>query len=74
MTGALKNHLVPTDMGMLVVDFLDKHFDEVMDYSFTAAVENQLDDVADGSRNWVDMISKFYTPFHGVIEKNDDRG
>ena len=69
MTGALKNHLVPTDMGMLVVDFLDKHFDEVMDYSFTAAVENQLDDVADGSRNWVDMISKFYTPFHGVIEK-----
>jgi DNA topoisomerase I len=69
MTGALKNHLVPTDMGMLVVDFLDKHFDEVMDYKFTAAVENQLDEVAGGSREWVDMISKFYTPFHGVIEK-----
>ena len=69
MTGALKNHLVPTDMGMLVVDFLDKHFDEVMNYSFTAAVENQLDDVADGKREWVDMISKFYTPFHNDVEK-----
>jgi DNA topoisomerase I len=69
MTGALKNHLVPTDMGMLVVDFLDKHFDNVMNYSFTANVENQLDEVADGNRNWVDMISKFYDPFHSDIEK-----
>lgn len=69
MTGALKNHLVPTDMGMLVVDFLDKHFDKVMNYSFTANVENQLDDVAEGNRNWVDMISNFYNPFHSDIEK-----
>ena len=69
MTGALKNHLVPTDMGMLVVDFLDKHFDNVMNYSFTAKVENQLDDIAEGNRDWVDMISKFYDPFHGDVEK-----
>lgn len=69
MTGALKNHLVPTDMGMLVVDFLDKHFDKVMNYSFTANVENQLDEVADGNRNWVDMIDRFYNPFHSDIEK-----
>jgi DNA topoisomerase I len=69
MTGALKNHLVPTDMGMLVVDFLDKHFDGVMDYRFTANVEDQLDEVADGKREWVDMISTFYEPFHSDVEK-----
>ncbi|MBL7815387.1 MAG: type I DNA topoisomerase [Saprospiraceae bacterium] len=69
MTGALKNHLVPTDMGMLVVDFLDKHFDEIMNYRFTADVENKLDDVADGKRNWVEMISKFYDPFHEEVVK-----
>ena len=69
MTGALKNHLVPTDMGMLVVDFLDKHFDNVMNYSFTAKVENQLDDIAEGNHDWVDMISKFYDPFHSDVEK-----
>ena len=69
MTGALKNHLVPTDMGMLVVDFLDKHFEEVMNYRFTAEVENKLDDVADGKHNWVDMLDKFYDPFHEVVVK-----
>ncbi len=69
MTGALKNHLVPTDMGMLVVDFLDKHFDQIMNYSFTANVENQLDDVAEGGRDWVEMIAKFYDPFHSDVEK-----
>lgn len=69
MTGALKNHLVPTDMGMLVVDFLDKHFDKIMNYSFTAKVENQLDDIAEGGHNWVDMIENFYDPFHSDVEK-----
>ncbi len=69
MTGALKNHLVPTDMGMLVVDFLDMHFDKIMSYQFTASVENQLDEIADGKREWVDMISKFYDPFHADVER-----
>ena len=69
MTGALKNHLVPTDMGMLVVDFLDEHFNKIMNYSFTADIENQLDSVADGKGNWVDMISKFYNPFHSDVER-----
>ena len=69
MTGALKNHLVPKDMGILVVEFLDKYFDEIMDYKFTAEVEDKLDDVADGKRKWVDMMSKFYEPFHAVVEK-----
>lgn len=69
ITGALKNHLVPTDMGMLVVDFLDKHFEEIMNYRFTAEVENKLDDVADGKHNWVDMLDKFYDPFHEDVVK-----
>jgi DNA topoisomerase I len=69
MTGALKNHLVPTDMGMLVVDFLDKHFDNVMDYRFTAEVENQLDSVADGKLNWTKYLSGFYEPFHADVER-----
>ena len=69
MTGALKNHLLPTDIGLLVVDFLDKHFDDVMNYSFTADIEEQFDSIADGKRNWVDMISKFYFPFHSGVEK-----
>lgn len=69
MTGALKNHLVPTDMGMLVVDFLDKHFEEIMNYHFTAEVENKLDDVAEGKHNWVDMLDKFYDPFHEDVVK-----
>ena len=69
MTGALKNHLVPTDMGMLVVDFLDKHFDNIMDYRFTAEVENELDSVADGKLNWTKYLRGFYDPFHADVEK-----
>ncbi len=69
MTGALKNHLLPTDIGMLVVDFLDKHFDDVMNYNFTADIEEQFDSIAEGKRNWVDMLSKFYHPFHSEVEK-----
>jgi DNA topoisomerase I len=68
-TGALKNHLVPTDMGILVVDFLDKHFDNVMDYRFTAEVENQLDSVADGKLDWTKYLSGFYEPFHADVER-----
>ncbi len=72
MTGALKNHLVPTDMGMLVVDFLNKHFDEVMNYTFTAEVEDKLDQIADGKRDWVEMLKTFYNPFHEDVEKTRD--
>jgi DNA topoisomerase I len=67
MTGAAKNHLFPTDMGMLVVDFLDKHFDDVMNYGFTAEVEKQFDDIAEGKLDWVDMMHKFYDPFHADV-------
>jgi DNA topoisomerase-1 len=71
--GSIKNHLLPTDMGLLVVDFLDKHFDKVMNYGFTANVEKEFDDIAEGKNKWTKMISNFYTPFHADVErtKND---
>jgi len=68
-TGAIKNHLVPTDMGMVVTDFLEEHFDNVMDYSFTADVENELDTIAEGKMEWRSMLRKFYTPFHELVDE-----
>jgi DNA topoisomerase I len=67
-TGAGKNHLYPTDMGCLVVDFLAEHFTDVMDYHFTADIEKRFDHVAAGKDNWRKMIGDFYFPFHQVVE------
>lgn len=67
-TGAEKNKLFPTDIGMVVTDFLSEHFDKIMDYSFTADVEKQFDDIADGLKDWTKMIESFYNPFHNSIE------
>jgi len=69
ITGAVKNHLFPTDMGMIVSDFLDAHFERVMDYSFTAKIEGQFDHIAAGKQEWPEMIKNFYHPFHEVVEK-----
>lgn len=66
-TGAEKNKLFPTDMGMLVTEFLDQHFDDVMNYKFTANVEEILDEVADGKKNWVKVIDGLYKPFHSHV-------
>lgn len=68
ITGAVKNRLFPTDMGMVVSDFLDEHFDNIMDYSFTADIEKQFDDIANGQMGWVSMLDSFYVPFHKVVE------
>lgn len=68
VTGAVKNRLFPTDMGMLVTDFLDSYFDDIMDYRFTADIEKQFDDIAGGGKDWTKMIDKFYRPFHKVVE------
>ncbi|MBP7273358.1 MAG: DNA topoisomerase I, partial [Saprospiraceae bacterium] len=68
-TGAAKQVLSPTDMGMIVCDFLVQYFKEVMDYSFTANVEKEFDEIAIGNHRWNEMIGKFYTPFHNTIEK-----
>jgi DNA topoisomerase-1 len=72
ITGASSNRLSPTDMGMIVTDFLDEHFKEIMDYSFTAGVENQLDTIADGKTEWTKMLEDFYHPFHALVDKTTE--
>ena len=67
-TGAEKNKLFPTDTGIVVTDFLSENFKEIMDYSFTADVEKQFDDIADGQLKWNKMIETFYNPFHKNVE------
>lgn len=69
ITGTVKNRLFPTDMGMVVTDFLSEHFDNVMDYGFTAKIEKDFDDVAVGKRDWTKMIGGFYEPFHEKVEE-----
>ena len=75
-TGAEKNKLFPTDIGMVVTDFLLEHFERIMDYSFTANVEKQFDEIAEGQRKWNKMIETFYKTFHtNVVDtlENADR-
>ncbi len=68
MTGAVNNRLYPTDLGKLVSDFLSEHFNEIMNYSFTANIEDKLDDIANGDVDWLEMIKTFYKPFHETVE------
>lgn len=68
-TGADKKKLFPTDIGLAVNDFLLQHFPTMMDYNFTAKVEEQFDRVAEGEQGWVEMLSEFYGPFHERVEK-----
>jgi DNA topoisomerase-1 len=68
-TGAEKNKMFPTDMGMVVTDFLLLHFSEILDYQFTAKVEDEFDVVAEGKLSWQAMLKAFYTPFHKNVEK-----
>ncbi|MGN6475759.1 MAG: type I DNA topoisomerase [Flavipsychrobacter sp.] len=67
-TGAEKNKLFPTDLGMVVTDFLSEHFDKIMDYSFTAKIEEEFDEIAGGKQKWNKMIGDFYKPFHQSVE------
>ena len=68
ITGSEKSKLFPTDIGMVVNDFLVKYFQKIMDYNFTASVEVGLDEIADGKRVWNEVIDDFYKPFHENIE------
>ncbi|MCQ2375839.1 MAG: type I DNA topoisomerase [Salinivirgaceae bacterium] len=63
-----KGKLFPTDIGMVVNDYLVENFPSILDYNFTAEVEKELDDVAEGSMVWQNMIEEFYNPFHQTIE------
>lgn len=67
-TGSNKGRLVPTDIGRVVTEFLMEHFDQVMNYNFTASVEKEFDDIAKGLVEWTKMISEFYEPFHVKVE------
>ena len=68
ITGAEKSKLFPTDIGLVVNDFLVKHFEPIVDFNFTASVEKQFDEIADGQLVWNEMIDSFYRPFHLKIE------
>jgi len=66
--GAEKNKMFPTDLGMVVNDFLREHFERVMDYDFTAKIEAEFDEIAEGKQKWNKMIDHFYLPFHESVE------
>ena len=68
ITGAEKNKLSPTDLGLVVTDFLKLHFSKVMDFNFTAKIEGEFDEIAAGKLLWSDMLASFYEPFHTTIE------
>ncbi len=63
-TGSNKGKLVPTDIGIIVNDFLVDNFNNILDYGFTAEVEKSFDKIAEGNQNWTDTIKQFYTDFH----------
>lgn len=67
-TGSDKNKLVPSDIGKVVTDFLIEHFAQIMDYNFTANVEKEFDEIANGLKEWSSMIDEFYNPFHKTVD------
>jgi len=69
IVGAEKGKLFPTDLGMLVTDFLNQYFENIMDYGFTAKIEEEFDEIARGRKPWNQMIDQFYKPFHQEVEK-----
>ena len=76
ITGAEKSKLFPTDIGEVVNDFLVEHFKGIVDFNFTANVEKQFDEIAQGLQEWTNMLHSFYTPFHIEVEntlENADR-
>lgn len=68
-TGADKNRLIPTDIGIVVNDYLTENFPEILEYNFTAKIEKEFDEVAAGNTQWSKLIKEFYTLFHPVVEK-----
>ncbi len=68
ITGVEKKKLFPNDIGMVVNDFLADHFNEIVNYNFTASVEEEFDEIANGKLSWSKMIDKFYKPFHQTVE------
>ncbi len=73
-TGFEKSKLFPADIGMVVTDFLVEHFGNVLDYNFTANVEREFDQIAEGQKEWNEMIQQFYAPFHKEVEQTTETG
>ncbi len=71
--GAAKAKLFPDNIGMIVNDFLVRYFGEILDYNFTATIEEQFDEIASGKKNWTDMIDRFYSHFHPKVETTLER-
>ncbi|MFN5055032.1 MAG: DNA topoisomerase, partial [Bacteroidota bacterium] len=67
-TGAEKGKLFPTDLGSVVTDFLIQYFNHVMDYGFTAKIENEFDEIAEGDQDWSKMLKDFYSPFKKDVD------
>ena len=67
-TGAEKSKLFPTDLGLVVTDFLKQHFEDIMDYGFTAKIEGEFDEIANGKLQWNKLIDDFYHPFKGEVD------
>lgn len=67
IVGADRNKLIPTDIGIVVNDFLMQHFPDILDYNFTANVEKEFDLIADGDLKWTEAIDKFYKVFHPIV-------
>lgn len=70
--GSDKGRLVPTDIGVIVNDFLVNHFDSILDYNFTAKVEQEFDEIASGDRNWTAVMNDFYKHFHPTVKKVEE--
>lgn len=70
-TGAENNKLFPTNTAMIVNDFLVEHFSDITNYSFTAEIEKEFDEIASGKLKWQTMLSQFYKPFHKTVEKTE---
>ncbi len=72
-TGAEKSKLFPTDLGLVVTDFLKQYFDDIMDYHFTARIEEEFDEVAQGKLQWNKMIDTFYNPFKKDVDNTIEK-
>src|SRR5207249_1754362 len=71
ITGADKNKLVPTPIADMTTDFLMKYFSSILDYDFTANVEQDFDNIADGKDEWHELLKRFYEHFHPLVEKSE---
>jgi DNA topoisomerase-1 len=71
VTGAEKAKLFPSDIGIVVNDFLVEYFTDIVNYNFTAQVEEKFDEIAEGKLEWTKMIDEFYKPFHDNVTKTE---